>query len=618
MCGQVVQGVRMAEARGRPLPANSVPSASPPFTPDGKSQHLTEILIWRATHTPDDRLFTVYNHKGQEASTLTCIQLLRRAERLACLLQERGRASVGSVVSLLYPPGIELVCAFYACLLIGAIPVPVRPPRVEQTQDASVGGHSGQSSTSHLSGPPGSGSTSALGLFGPSGSAGQFISGSTDSWMSIHARPPFPTFSSSVELIWNVVNHSGTSVILTQQSIIKLLKSKEATNKVPYGHWPTILDSEETFRKKVPPLHQNPCMEQPIAYLDFVASTTGTITGIRVTHEVAYALCRAQKVQCEFYPTREVVLCLDPYSGLGFTLWTLTSVHCGHHSILVPPGISEIVPDLWLTVCSQRKVRDAFCSHVTMELATRYMAKHMSLSKHRDLTLSSLRSLVVVAEERPRVHLTAMFCKLFSSVGLVGRAVTTSFGCRVNLAISLQGASSPESTTVYVDRISLRNDRIKLLEKGSPNSMCLMESGKLLPGVHVAIANPDTFGQCADSQLGEIWVSSPHNSTELLGPFDSASLSRAPGSSSQSVVGSNATDALHARLVTGDTGRVYARTGFLGFVRRTELTQSDGELHDAIFVVGSLEEAIMLRGMRFHPVDIESTVMRAHKKICEW
>ena len=26
----------------------------------------------------------------------------------------------------------------------------------------------------------------------------------------------------------------------------------------------------------------------------------------------------------------------------------------------------------------------------------------------------------------------------------------------------------------------------------------------------------------------------------------------------------------------------------------------------------------MLRGMRYHPVDVEATVLRAHKKICEW
>jgi len=31
-----------------------------------------------------------------------------------------------------------------------------------------------------------------------------------------------------------------------------------------------------------------------------------------------------------------------------------------------------------------------------------------------------------------------------------------------------------------------------------------MESGKLLPGVSVIIANPETKGQCGDSHLGEV------------------------------------------------------------------------------------------------------------------
>jgi hypothetical protein len=44
---------------------------------------------------------------------------------------------------------------------------------------------------------------------------------------------------------------------------------------------------------------------------------------------------------------------------------------------------------------------------------------------------------------------------------------------------------------------------------------------------------------------------------------------------------------------------------------------SYAELHDAIFVVGSLDETITLRGLRYHPIDIENSVMRSHKKISE-
>ena len=39
--------------------------------------------------------------------------------------------------------------------------------------------------------------------------------------------------------------------------------------------------------------------------------------------------------------------------------------------------------------------------------------------------------------------------------------------------------------------------------------------------------------------------------------------------------------------------------------------------HDALFVVGPLEETMLLRGMRYHPVDIENTVTRCHRSICE-
>lgn len=100
--------------------------------------------------------------------------------------------------------------------------------------------------------------------------------------------------------------------------------------------------------------------------------------------------------------------------------------------------------------------------------------------------------------------LTSSFAKVFQSLGLSARAVSTSFGCRVNTALCLQGASSPDPTTVFVDTRALRNDRVTLVERGAPHSICLMESGKLLPGTRVIIANPDTKGHCGDSNLGEV------------------------------------------------------------------------------------------------------------------
>lgn len=56
----------------------------------------------------------------------------------------------------------------------------------------------------------------------------------------------------------------------------------------------------------------------------------------------------------------------------------------------------------------------------------------------RGINLSCIRTCVVVAEERPRIALQQSFSKLFKDIGLSPRAVSTTFGSRVNVAICLQ------------------------------------------------------------------------------------------------------------------------------------------------------------------------------------
>lgn len=37
-----------------------------------------------------------------------------------------------------------------------------------------------------------------------------------------------------------------------------------------------------------------------------------------------------------------------------------------------------------------------------------------------------------------------------------------------------------------------------------------------------------------------------------------------------------------------------------------------------MFVVGALDETLELRGLRYHPIDIETSVSRTHRSIAEW
>ncbi|XP_071990846.1 disco-interacting protein 2 homolog B isoform X1 [Engystomops pustulosus] len=534
MVGNLVAGKRIAQASGRDLgqiEENDMVK---------KHQYLTEILQWRAQTTPEHILFILLNAKGTAVCTASCLQLHKRAERIAATLMDKGHLNAGDNVVLLYPPGIELIAAFYGCLYAGCIPVTVRPP---------------------------------------------------------HAQ----NLSATLPTVRMIVDVSKASCILTTQTLLRLLKSKEAAAAVDVKTWPTIIDTDDLPRKRSPQIYKPPTPEM-LAYLDFSVSTTGMLTGVKMSHGSVNALCRAIKLQCELYSTRQIAICLDPYCGLGFVLWCLCSVYSGHQSILIPPMELESNLFLWLSAVSQYKIRDTFCSYSVMEMCSKGLGTQIDVLKTRGINLSYVRTCVVVAEERPRVALTYSFSKLFKDLGLSPRAVSTTFGSRVNTAICLQGTSGPDPSTVYVDLKSLRHDRVRLVERGSPQSLLLLESGKILPGVTVIIVNPETKGPLGDSHLGEIWVNSPHTASGYYTIYDSESLQA---------------DHFNTKLSFGDTQTLWARTGYLGFVRRTELTAASGERHDALFVVGALDETLELRGLRYHPIDIETSVSRTHRSIAE-
>lgn len=75
----------------------------------------------RAIRDPDHVIFTLINAKGGAAAVLTCSQLHKRAEKVSNLLNERAKVNTGDHVALIFPPGIDLICAFYGCLYVGKL-----------------------------------------------------------------------------------------------------------------------------------------------------------------------------------------------------------------------------------------------------------------------------------------------------------------------------------------------------------------------------------------------------------------------------------------------------------------------------------------------------------------
>ena len=159
--------------------------------------------------------------QGHVVRAMNCSQLHKRAERIAALITEKLKLNSGDHLALLYPPGLELVCAFYGCLYVGVVPIIIRPPT-------------------------------------------------------------FANILASVPTIKITLQISNARAILTCNSVLRIIKSKEVAPVLDIRSLPPMTPTDEVVKRKFDKFYKAPTAEM-IAYLDFSVSTTGILNGVKVS-----------------------------------------------------------------------------------------------------------------------------------------------------------------------------------------------------------------------------------------------------------------------------------------------------------------------------------------------
>ncbi|MBW4611874.1 MAG: amino acid adenylation domain-containing protein [Desmonostoc vinosum HA7617-LM4] len=88
---------------------------------------FVDVLRYRSLTQPDRNAFTFLVDGETQETTLTYQQLDRCSRAIAAKLQALGLNK--ERVLLLYPPGLDYLCAFFGCLYAGVVAVPAYPPR---------------------------------------------------------------------------------------------------------------------------------------------------------------------------------------------------------------------------------------------------------------------------------------------------------------------------------------------------------------------------------------------------------------------------------------------------------------------------------------------------------
>src|SRR5579863_8962873 len=89
-----------------------------------------------ADEHPEKLLYSYLDVNGDPIESYTYASFLQRVEAIAGHLWKQRRFTAGDRLLLAYPPGLEMICAFFGCVRAGLIPVPVYPPSSRGFQSA--------------------------------------------------------------------------------------------------------------------------------------------------------------------------------------------------------------------------------------------------------------------------------------------------------------------------------------------------------------------------------------------------------------------------------------------------------------------------------------------------
>src|ERR1700744_3002064 len=97
---------------------------------------LLEHLDRLAGERPSKLVYSFLDLNGDPTESYTYASFQQRTKAIASHLRKEHRFKSGERLLLPYPPGLEMICAFFGCVRPGLVPVPVYPPSSRGFQSA--------------------------------------------------------------------------------------------------------------------------------------------------------------------------------------------------------------------------------------------------------------------------------------------------------------------------------------------------------------------------------------------------------------------------------------------------------------------------------------------------
>ncbi|XP_058889422.1 disco-interacting protein 2 homolog A-like isoform X5 [Acipenser ruthenus] len=438
-------------------PAMSPLAGEPPGVVTNWPPSLLAAMQRWGTTQPKTPCLTALDNSGKPVYTLTYGKLWSRSVKLAYTLLNKLSTKnepllrPGDRVALVFPNNdpVMFMVAFYGCLLVELVPVPIEVPLTRKDAGSQQIG---------------------------------FLLGSC-----------------------------GVTLALTTDACQKGLPKAQTGEVVTFKGWPRLLwfvtDGKHLAK---PPKDWHPLVRDAsndIAYIEYKTSKEDSTMGIAVSHTAMLAHCHALTQACGYAEAETITNVLDFKRDAGLWHGVLTSVMNRMHVISIPYSLMKVNPLSWIQKVHSYKARVAVVKSRDMHWSL------LSQRDQRDVNLSSLRMLIVADGANPwSISSCDAFLNVFQARGLRPEVICPCASSSEALTVAIRrppemGVPPPGKAVLSMTGLSHSVIRVDSEEKLSV--LTVQDVGQVMPGALVCVVRVEgTPYLCKTDEVGEICVGS--------------------------------------------------------------------------------------------------------------
>lgn len=394
---------------------------------------------------PDRLVYSFANEQGQIDQALTWRDMNAKTDALTGFLRTRCALQPGTRVLLVYPPSIDFILAFVACLRAGLIPVPVYPPNPMQA----------------------------------------------DNGMDAFNR---------------IATNCDAQLVLTNRQYSRARKMGAIQDLVTFKptKWAVSLDwvtTDDINAGDYAPVHGPTAKPDDVALIQYTSGSTSAPKGVVITHGNLSHQLEYTRIAMKTDADSRAVFWVPQYHDLGLIGGILNALGGNAHLILFSPLAFIKRPALWFDIMHKMRATHTAAPNFAYELALRKTTPE----QRAKWDLSSLQ-MVMSAAEPVRAHTMRRFVEAFAVSGLKAEAYLPAYGLAEHtVAVSFNGGiiTHVDKNKLESQRLVVTSDT------ATENTLELVSSGTWQEDVKLRIVNPETLAVCADNAVGEVWVDSP-------------------------------------------------------------------------------------------------------------